>query len=44
MCCIFSDIADISFAKPNVSNPTSIEKLVLSVQGFQPAVRLLNYT
>lgn len=42
--CIFSVITDISFAKLDVDNPASIEKLVLSVPGFQTESRHINYT
>lgn len=36
--CIFSLITDISFSKLDVDDPTSTEKLVLSVQRFPAEV------
>lgn len=40
---IFSVNTDTSFAKLDVDNLSNIEKLVLSVQGFQTEVWHINY-
>lgn len=41
---IFSVNTDTSFAKLDVDNLSSIEKLIVPVQGFQTEVWHINYT